>query len=64
MSFSEILASAVVFPLFITLAGCEGKKEEGPAERAGKQLDEAASALGKSIEDAGKNIRDAVSSAK
>jgi len=38
------------------LAGCH---QEGPAEKAGRQIDEAGKAASRSIEKAGENIRDA-----
>lgn len=42
---------------FLTLAACQ---KEGPAERAGRQLDQAADKAGRSIERAGDKVRDAV----
>jgi hypothetical protein len=44
------------------LAGC--KKEEGPAERAGKALDNAVQEVGKQIEKAGEKIQDAAKEAQ
>lgn len=41
----------------LTLAGCQ--KAEGPAERAGKSLDNAVSQTGQQIQKAGDNIQDA-----
>lgn len=43
--------------LLVTLSGCQ--KEEGPAERAGKTLDNAVQEAGKKIEQAGEKIQDA-----
>jgi predicted small lipoprotein YifL len=40
----------------VTLAACH---QEGPAEKAGRQLDEAGKAASRSIEKAGDAIRDA-----
>ena len=53
------LAAAV---LLAGLAGC--KKEEGPAERAGKALDNAVQEAGKQIEKAGEKIQDAAKEAQ
>jgi hypothetical protein len=47
------LAAAAVF----TLPGCE---KEGPAERAGKQVDNAVDEAGDAVEDAGDKVKDAV----
>lgn len=54
-----VLAIAV---LMTGLSGC--KKEEGPAERAGKSLDNAVQKAGKEIEKAGEKIQDAAKDAK
>lgn len=62
MSFRRILASAFILPLALGLAACQ--KEEGPAEKAGKEIDKAASALGDKIENAGDKIQGAVSNGK
>jgi hypothetical protein len=42
--------------VLLALAGCQ---REGPAEKTGRQLDEAGKAASRSIEKAGENIRDA-----
>ena len=42
--------------LLLALAGCQ---REGPAEKAGRQLDKAGEAASRSIEKAGENVRDA-----
>jgi predicted small lipoprotein YifL len=42
--------------LLLALAGCH---REGPAEKAGRQLDEAGKAVARNVEKAGDNIRDA-----
>jgi len=42
----------------VALVACQ----EGPAERAGRKIDNAADKAGRSIEKAGENIRDAVKS--
>lgn len=49
--------------LLIAIAACAaigGCKEEGPAERAGKKIDEAAEKAGNAVEDAGDKVKDAV----
>jgi hypothetical protein len=46
-----------VLLVLLALAGCQ---REGPAEKAGRQLDEAGKAASRNIEKAGDNIRDAV----
>ena len=56
---------AVVFAagvLAAALSGCQ--KEEGPAERAGKAMDNAVDTAGKQIEKAGEKIQDAAKDAK
>lgn len=52
------IAAALV--LGIALAGLAGCEQEGPAERAGKAIDNAAEQAGEKIEKAGEKIRDAV----
>jgi hypothetical protein len=53
-----ILASAMV----VVLSGCQ--KQEGPAERAGKEVDQAMDKAGESIEKAGENLQDAAKGEK
>lgn len=43
--------------LIAGLSGCQ--KKEGPAERAGKQIDKAVEKAGQQIEKAGEKIKDA-----
>lgn len=43
--------------LLVGLSGCQ--KPEGPAEKAGKSLDNATEQLGEKVEDAGDAIQDA-----
>lgn len=52
-------ASAVIVmsALLAILAGCQ--KQEGPAEKAGKDADKAIEKVGQQIEKAGENIQDA-----
>ena len=45
----------------LALASCE---REGPAEKAGRQVDRAADKAARSVEKAGDNIRDAVNGKK
>jgi hypothetical protein len=47
--------------VLVALAGCQ---REGPAEKAGRQIDEAGKAASRSIEKAGENVRDAVNGKK
>jgi hypothetical protein len=59
----EVVAAAVAASfLFAGLAACE--KKEGPAERAGKQVDKAVETTGKKIEEAGAKIQEAAKDAK
>lgn len=43
--------------LFVTLSGCQ--KQEGPAEQAGKKMDQATEKAGEQIEKVGDSIQDA-----
>ena len=45
----------------LALVGCE---REGPAEKAGRQVDRAADKAARSVEKAGDNVRDAVNGKK
>jgi hypothetical protein len=47
---------AIIVLILAALAGCQ---REGPAEKAGRNIDEAGKAASRSIEKAGENIRDA-----
>ena len=51
------LGAAFVMTALLALAGCQ--KEEGPAERAGQQVDKAVQQAGQQIEKAGESIQDA-----
>jgi len=53
-SFSSIL---LVGALLAALVGCQ--KQEGPAEKAGKEVDKASEKVGQKIEQAGESIKDA-----
>ncbi len=46
----------LISALFVGVYGCE--KKEGPVEKAGKEVDKAAAAVGQKIEKAGENIQD------
>jgi hypothetical protein len=43
--------------LLLTLSACQ--KQEGPAEKAGKSVDQAAEKVGQQVEKAGEKIQDA-----
>jgi len=45
------------------LALCTGCEQEGPAEQAGKELDEAAAAVGEQLEQVGEEIEEKAQSA-
>jgi len=57
-----VSASLVMGALLVTLSGCQ--KQEGPAERAGKEVDKAAGKVGQQIEKAGDSIQDAAKGEK
>lgn len=52
------IAIAALVPL---LAACE---RQGPAEKAGRQIDQAADKAARGVEKAGQNVRDAVNGKK
>ena len=54
-----VLASSL---LVLGLAACE--KKEGPAERAGKEIDKTVDKAGQQLEKAGQQIQDAAKDAK
>jgi hypothetical protein len=51
------MRTLLVIVAFVAIAGCN---REGPAEKAGRQVDKAGEAASRSIEKAGENVRDAV----
>ncbi len=58
MKLSKSVSTALlVGAVFAVLAGCQ--KQEGPAERAGKEADKAVEKVGQQIEKAGDSIQDA-----
>jgi hypothetical protein len=52
-----VCAGLALSILMVGLSACE--KKEGPAERAGKQIDKSIESAGKQIEKAGEKIQDA-----
>jgi hypothetical protein len=59
---NSISAALAMSILMVGLSACE--KKEGPAERAGKEIDKSVESAGKSLEKAGQNIQDAAKDAK
>ena len=59
---NRVVAGLAVGILMAGLAACE--KKEGPAERAGKEIDKAVERAGQQIEKAGQKIEDAAKDAK
>jgi hypothetical protein len=58
-----IIGAAVAAGILVAgLAACE--KKEGPAERAGKEIDKSIESAGKQLEKAGQKIQDAAQDAK
>jgi hypothetical protein len=56
--FGKVISAALVMSaLLVALPGCQ--KQEGPAERAGKNLDNAMEKAGQQVEKAGDSIQDA-----
>ncbi len=56
---SAVLAVSI---LIVGLSACE--KKEGPAERAGKEIDKTVEKAGQQLEKAGQSIQDAAKDAK
>jgi hypothetical protein len=57
------IAAALAISVFILgLSACE--KKEGPAERAGKEIDKTVEKAGQKLEKAGQDIQDAAKDAK
>lgn len=58
MKFGRYVATAFTMSILVAaLSGCQ--KQEGPVERAGKEVDQAVEKAGEKIEKAGENIQDA-----
>ena len=57
-NFAKTVSSALLMGVFLAvLGGCQ--KHEGPAEKAGKEVDKATEKVGQKIENAGESIKDA-----
>ena len=54
---SRAVTATVLAAVIVALAGCH--KQEGPAERAGKELDKSLEKVGQQMEKAGEKIQDA-----
>ena len=57
-----VCAGLAISVLILGLSACE--KKEGPAERAGKEIDKSIESAGKQLEKAGDKIQDAAKDAK
>ena len=58
----SVIAALAMSALVVGLAACD--KKEGPAERAGKDIDKAIDKVGQQVEKAGEKIQDAASGGK
>jgi hypothetical protein len=59
MKSNKSVAAAVAVAVAVLIAGLYGcQKQEGPAERAGKQVDKAVDKAGEQIKKAGESIQD------
>jgi hypothetical protein len=56
-SIKNLSTALLMTAALVALPGC--MKEEGPAEKAGKSLDNAAESVGEKVEDAGEAMQDA-----
>lgn len=54
----------VALALGALISGISACKKEGPAERAGREIDESAEKAGKQIEKAGDKMKDAINDLK
>ncbi len=58
MKFGKTAATTLLIStLLVALSGCQ--KQEGPAEQAGKKVDETVNKVGQQVEKAGDKIQDA-----
>ena len=57
-----ISTALIIGAVLVALTGCQ--KQEGPAERAGKAVDNAATKVGDKVEKAGDAVKDATQGAK
>lgn len=63
MKLSKSVSAALIVGAFLAgLSGCQ--KQEGPAEKAGRQVDKAVEKVGQQIEKAGESIQDAAKGEK
>lgn len=63
MKFGKTISTVLgMGALLVVLSACQ--KQEGPAERAGKQVDETVEKAGQQIEKAGDSIQDAAKGEK
>ena len=63
MTFAKtVVVALLIGVVFMTLPGCQ--KQEGPVERAGKEVDQTVEKVGQQIQKAGENIQDAAKSDK
>lgn len=62
MKVGKVLVAALV--LGSVVAGFSGCKKEGPAERAGKEIDRSVEKAGKEIEKAGDKMKDVINEMK
>ena len=58
----SVIAALAMSAVVVGLSGCENR--EGPAERAGKQVDKVVDKAGQQVERAGEKIQDAASGNK
>ena len=54
---NTVSAALIMGTLLLALSGCDSN--EGPVEKAGKEVDQAAEQAGEKIEEAGEKIQDA-----
>jgi len=59
---NSVTAALAMGVMILGLSACE--KKEGPAERAGKEVDKAVESAGQKLEKAGQQIQDAARDAK
>ena len=58
MKLANTVSTALIMgALLVALSGCD--RNEGPVEKAGKEVDQAAEQAGEKIEEAGEKIQDA-----
>jgi predicted small secreted protein len=58
----SVIAALAMSAVIVGLSGCENR--EGPAERAGKEVDKVVDKAGQQVERAGEKIQDAASGNK